>query len=595
MSASNADGAGGSQTGLVGTAAVPKRLGRPRWLDARVIGGLVLVIVAVVVGARVVGASAHTTGVWAANRDLAAGTVLTATDLREVDVNLADSTGHYLAAGGDGRGVVGASLSVPVRAGELMPASAVRATAPGRVVVVGVAPDRMPPGVAHGSVIDLYLTSGGATSAAPVRTDLVSAGLTVQSVTAPASGGLSGASSSRYQIAVLVAADVADALVKTLPKGDAIVVLVTGSPMSTGVLTAGNGQSWENDLVAALGRPGAPMTVARRCVDIADVLANATTGQASVVVLSADLRRLDSAAVQRLAAAGVAVVGVYPAGEDRVRERLERIGISHLLADDAGASALLSVASEAITQLANGPFKGLSAHRAVSDPRFPLLPGQVRDVELPGPGQPDPAPSGRVIAVWGPAGAPGRTTLAAGLAVEAAAAGLPALLVDADVYGGVLASAFGLLDESPGLAGACRQAANGRLDLASLEQAGVDRRRGSAAAHRHRQGGSLARGPSVRDPGGARRVPLDGPADRRRLRVLPGVRRGDQLRHGGAPTQRRDAGRPRVSRPGAGRGFGRPARDGTAGPGHRRTLRDGSGVPAGGGAEPGSADGGIGG
>ena len=54
------------------------------------------------------------------------------------------------------------------------------------------------------------------------------------------------------------------------------------------------------------------------------------------------------------------------------------------------------------------------------------------------------------------------------LAVETAQLGLPTLLIDADVYGGVAASAFGLLDESPGLAGACRLAANGRLDLGSL-------------------------------------------------------------------------------------------------------------------------------
>ena len=49
-----------------------------------------------------------------------------------------------------------------------------------------------------------------------------------------------------------------------------------------------------------------------------------------------------------------------------------------------------------------------------------------------------------------------------------AATGAPTLLVDADVYGGVLGSAFGLLDESPGLAGACRLAANGKLDLTEL-------------------------------------------------------------------------------------------------------------------------------
>ncbi len=55
-----------------------------------------------------------------------------------------------------------------------------------------------------------------------------------------------------------------------------------------------------------------------------------------------------------------------------------------------------------------------------------------------------------------------------GIADEAAVAGSTVLLIDADVYGGVLAAAFGLLDESPGLAGACRMASNGRLDGPTL-------------------------------------------------------------------------------------------------------------------------------
>ncbi len=210
-------------------APVPRRTTRPRWLDVRIIGGLVLMIVAVVVGARVVGASSHTSPVWAAGRDLARGTVLTSTDLVVVDVNLAGNAANYLSAAPGATGIVGSSLDTPVRTGELLPVSAVAATKPGRIVVIGVAPDRMPPGIGHGAVIDLYLTEGGGSSTVAVRTSLVSAGITVQSVTAPASGGLSGATSNRYQIAVLVSAPEADALVKTLPRGDAIVVLVTGS------------------------------------------------------------------------------------------------------------------------------------------------------------------------------------------------------------------------------------------------------------------------------------------------------------------------------------------------------------------------------
>ena len=99
----------------------------------------------------------------------------------------------------------------------------------GRIVAIGVEPGNMPPGVAHGSTIDLYLTTGGAAgSAAQAKTELVGRDITVQSVTAPASGGLSGATSNRYQLSVLLPADVADKLVRILPTGEPIVVLVSG-------------------------------------------------------------------------------------------------------------------------------------------------------------------------------------------------------------------------------------------------------------------------------------------------------------------------------------------------------------------------------
>ncbi|MGH3703962.1 MAG: AAA family ATPase [Agromyces sp.] len=75
-----------------------------------------------------------------------------------------------------------------------------------------------------------------------------------------------------------------------------------------------------------------------------------------------------------------------------------------------------------------------------------------------------------VIAVWGPSGAPGRSTLAVNLAAEIAAAGHTVALVDGDPYGGAIAPTLGLLDEAPGFASACRLAGADALDRVELER-----------------------------------------------------------------------------------------------------------------------------
>lgn len=75
---------------------------------------------------------------------------------------------------------------------------------------------------------------------------------------------------------------------------------------------------------------------------------------------------------------------------------------------------------------------------------------------------------GQILAVWGPAGAPGRTTVAVNLAAELAAAGSSVVLVDADTYGGCVAQVLSLLDEAPGIAAATRAAEHGTLDLKVL-------------------------------------------------------------------------------------------------------------------------------
>lgn len=79
---------------------------------------------------------------------------------------------------------------------------------------------------------------------------------------------------------------------------------------------------------------------------------------------------------------------------------------------------------------------------------------------------------GRVIAVWGPAGSPGRTTLAINIAAEIAAAGYSVALADVDTHSGSIAPALGLLDEAPGFAAACRLAGANSLTRSELERIG---------------------------------------------------------------------------------------------------------------------------
>lgn len=90
----------------------------------------------------------------------------------------------------------------------------------------------------------------------------------------------------------------------------------------------------------------------------------------------------------------------------------------------------------------------------------------IEDADPPSP--PVTAGDHRLIAVWGPHGAPGRSTVAIQLAVELARRGRRTALVDADTVAPSIALLLGLSDDAPGIAAACRRAELGSLDDAEL-------------------------------------------------------------------------------------------------------------------------------
>jgi Mrp family chromosome partitioning ATPase len=228
--------------------------------------------------------------------------------------------------------------------------------------------------------------------------------------------------------------------------------------MSIPVVTVG--QSRE-DLVGGLERLHGPVTVVRRCTELPELLAACQSGLARAAVVAEGSEGLTSSLVDRLSAVGVAIVALTDNADEAAR--LRAIGVASALTGVESA-ALSDRIAEAVSQL-TGTGLRTSARSSPADPGDALKPVPAE----PPPGQDNPGP-GKIIAVWGPAGAPGRTTLAANIAGELAADGKGVILVDADSYGASIAAVLGLLDESAGLAQACRLADQGLLDSAALEK-----------------------------------------------------------------------------------------------------------------------------
>ena len=197
-------------------------------------------------------------------------------------------------------------------------------------------------------------------------------------------------------------------------------------------------------LAAGLEREGMPVVTTLPASALASVAADQARGLDAERILHA----LDAAETVVLQA-------------DRATLTAAAVG----MCDRAGVRIVPLVASESE--------RGLVAAFGLTGPwSLDIEPWRLADVLAASP-QPEaaepPAPRHpRVVVVWGPAGAPGRTTLAIELAVELARGGRRSALVDADTHAPSVALQLGLADEGPGFAAACRTAQLGGLDTREL-------------------------------------------------------------------------------------------------------------------------------
>ncbi|CAA9251359.1 MAG: hypothetical protein AVDCRST_MAG52-2094 [uncultured Blastococcus sp.] len=190
----------------------PRRVRPPRWLDLRLVLGVLLVLASVLLGARVVAAADATVPVWAVAGDLAAGTELTSDDLVAVDVRLDDSAGAYLSTGTRPEG---RTLARAVREGELLPRSALEESDELVQLALPVQSGYVPPGLQRGQLVDVYAVAdpaAGATAVADGSVTLVVSRAPVQALSGRSEGVLSTPTSAVQVVVAVAAEDAADVL-----------------------------------------------------------------------------------------------------------------------------------------------------------------------------------------------------------------------------------------------------------------------------------------------------------------------------------------------------------------------------------------------
>ena len=205
---------GGGPEPTLGTVPAATR-GRPNaWRDPRLWVGIVVVAVSVVAGARLLAAADDTVAVWAVGADAGPGARLDPEDLEVARVRFADD--GELASYFTTDDALPADLRLvrAVGTGELLPRAALGSADRDADTVelpVAVDAEQVPPAVAAGSVVDVYLAGGRPHDR---RAGPVIDGATV--VAAPSVDSTFGSTTGRRQLVIAVSSDDASAFLDRL-------------------------------------------------------------------------------------------------------------------------------------------------------------------------------------------------------------------------------------------------------------------------------------------------------------------------------------------------------------------------------------------
>lgn len=212
---------------MTGATSTVMRLRRPRWRDPRLIVGIVLVLASVLGTSLLVARLAATTTVLVARQDIVVGDVLDTDLLTTAEIRLGERTALY--ARSFDQVPEGAVASSTVRAGELLPVSAIGQSqdVPLRPVVIPV-DSSVAESVAPGGRVELWNTPEPGSDGADVHATVLVRDGVVRAVDTGSSLGMRS-----MTVEVLVPEDQVAPVLEALARGDRLDVI--GVPGASGV------------------------------------------------------------------------------------------------------------------------------------------------------------------------------------------------------------------------------------------------------------------------------------------------------------------------------------------------------------------------